>query len=550
MVAADLGPSATEALNAIVLNCQDSSKITSVSLYASGAEITRVLKCDAKTGQNKLTVNGLPNVLDEDSIRIEGRGTITIHDVAISQIRSISRSMSPTLIALLTNEERIDKALERCKKSLTSLESYLTSAQVQHINISELRNVLKEYNDTAEELDNRVLELERELSDTQKKIGEERVKQAANNRSEKLNMRATVGIFVESSGEVELVFTYAVHNARWKPGYDIRATTKIKETPITLTYKAAITQSTGEDWKDVPLTLETATPTFGDGVPTLPPWKLSVYKTDGTYVESLTKSQTAGPQIYSKGEALLSKGSANATFHVPGIITIPADGVAHNVTIAKLNLDATMSWVCVPKRDTKTYLNANVKNASQYTLLRGTGSIYLDGTFISRTQVPSVSPDETFDCSLGLDPAIRVTYHPRTKKQTKNGFYIKSTTQLFTQPITVFNNKETAVQGVKIIEQVPVSEDVSIQVKLINPPLHSPKVLARLFETCSNPLVIEKGVVAYWEEDNTRGAEDGGQLAWNGKFCWVCTIPAQGKVDFLFQWEVAAPAHTEIVGLV
>jgi hypothetical protein len=50
-----------------------------------------------------------------------------------------------------------------------------------------------------------------------------------------------------------------------------------KDKPITLIYKGSITQDTGEDWNDVPLTLETANPTFGVNVPTLTPWTLSVY---------------------------------------------------------------------------------------------------------------------------------------------------------------------------------------------------------------------------------------------------------------------------------
>ena len=54
-----------------------------------------------------------------------------------------------------------------------------------------------------------------------------------------------------------------------------------------------------------------------------------------------------------------STGNVSATFKVPGLISIPSDGIIHNVTIAKLDLDAMMSWVCVPKKDTKTHLNVS-----------------------------------------------------------------------------------------------------------------------------------------------------------------------------------------------
>lgn len=65
------------------------------------------------------------------------------------------------------------------------------------------------------------------------------------------------------------------------------------------------------------------------------------------------------PTFRHRGLDVSSKGNISATFQVPGLISIPSDGIIHNVTIAILNLNATMSWVCVPKKDTKTHLNVS-----------------------------------------------------------------------------------------------------------------------------------------------------------------------------------------------
>jgi hypothetical protein len=114
-----------------------------------------------------------------------------------------------------------------------------------------------------------------------------------------------------------------------------------------------------------------------------------------------------------------SKGNITATFTIPGLISIPSDGVAHNVTIAQLSLDADMEWVSIPKLEAKVHLKvckpynaaftprtysspkAIVKNDSEYTFLSGPASVYVDGSFIARTSLPAVSPEETFDCPLG-----------------------------------------------------------------------------------------------------------------------------------------------------
>lgn len=174
----------------------------------------------------------------------------------------------------------------------------------------------------------------------------------------------------------------AVRNATWSAGYDVRVDMQSKDKPITLIYKGSITQSTGEDWNDVPLTLETATPTFGLNVPTLAPWRLSIYSPPvralkrksipgSHFLTSMTPSAMQNipmmsyhsdevSSIQHRGLQVSSKGHVSATFGVPGLINIPSDDVAHNVTIVKLELDATMNWVCVPKKDTRVHLKVSL----------------------------------------------------------------------------------------------------------------------------------------------------------------------------------------------
>jgi hypothetical protein len=69
--------------------------------------------------------------------------------------------------------------------------------------------------------------------------------------------------------------------------------------------------------------------------------------------------------------AVSSKGGISATFRVPGLITIPSDSASHNVTIAQLKLDASMSWVTVPKVDAKTHLKVSHACSSETMLLTG-----------------------------------------------------------------------------------------------------------------------------------------------------------------------------------
>ncbi|KAJ2921389.1 hypothetical protein H1R20_g15700, partial [Candolleomyces eurysporus] len=120
------------------------------------------------------------------------------------------------------------------------------------------------------------------------------------------------------------------------------------------------------------------------------------------------------------------------------------------------------------------YLNAKIQNASEYVLLKGPANVYVDGSFIARSTIPAVSPEEKFECALGIDPAIRITYHPLAKKLSQSGLLSKSKVYSYTRRFTIHNTKSSTVEGVKIIDQIPVSEDATITVKLHSPALQPP----------------------------------------------------------------------------
>ena len=65
---AEAPPSFSTANQIDLVSIKD-SKITHVSLYTGRAEITRLFKLTIKTGQNQVNVIGLPDVLEQSSLR-------------------------------------------------------------------------------------------------------------------------------------------------------------------------------------------------------------------------------------------------------------------------------------------------------------------------------------------------------------------------------------------------------------------------------------------------------------------------------------------------
>lgn len=48
-----------------------------------------------------------------------------------------------------------------------------------------------------------------------------------------------------------------------------------------------------------------------------------------------------------------------------------------------------------------TFKKAKIANVSDYSLLKGTASMFIDGSFTSRSYMPTISPQEIFELDLG-----------------------------------------------------------------------------------------------------------------------------------------------------
>ena len=74
-----------------------------------------------------------------------------------------------------------------------------------------------------------------------------------------------------------------------------------------------------------------------------------------------------------------------------------------------------------------------------------------------------VSPQEEFEVSLGIDPAVKITYKPVNKFEKKTGLVTKSRQIEYHQEIVVKNTKSSGVK-IKITDQLPKSSEDKLKV--------------------------------------------------------------------------------------
>jgi len=429
---------APQSVNTIELNAQTNSKISHINLYGSRAEVVRIFKFEAPAGQNNVNITELPSIIhnslrsvvllqplhNSDGLsRVDGKGAATIHDVTPTSKHDPGKpSDSLKLKDIAAQRQSLNEAMERAKKRLGTLNSYLDRVNTEHTPVSELRSILDLYEEEAGKLQGRMKEIQSELELVTESEREE-IK-AHPPTYGRWVYGATIGLFVPEAATLQLILTYglcstlfsltspkltpftAVYNAFWSALYDVRVSMNKTNKPVELVYKAAITQSTGESWDDVPIILETATPTDNVTVPKLDLWRVSVYapppprlspvivldrhsrsrsrsrpRTPTRYrSRSWSRDEDMGfgdepvyqsapaPRMAVASTVVVSQGNITATFRVPGRTTVPSDGAVHSVTIAKLDLDAVVEWVAVPKKDPRTHLKVKRLLRSTYPL--------------------------------------------------------------------------------------------------------------------------------------------------------------------------------------
>jgi uncharacterized protein (TIGR02231 family) len=166
--------------------------------------------------------------------------------------------------------------------------------------------------------------------------------------------------------------------------------------------------------------------------------------------------------------ATIEAGATSASFKIATSASVPSDNTPQKVPITSIKLGANPEYLTVPKRLATAFLTAKVFNTSEFPLLSGTMNVFLDGTFVATSGLRTVMPGEKFDLALGADEGISVKYKRVQKFTEATGLTNSGKRITYEYLITVQNNKRTA-ERVIVADQVPLSRNEKITVKLLSP---------------------------------------------------------------------------------
>jgi uncharacterized protein (TIGR02231 family) len=457
--------------------------IAGVTVYPDRARVTRRGKITLPAGDQTVYVEPLPLALQEDSIRVSGRGPATVlgvdlamrhhpqaPDEAVAELER-QRRAAQSEVAELTDADDVQAQLD------TFLAQLARRAGGSFAKTLASGGSAAELGGFADSLAARltaVRSTRRELA-TQRREAEERVAAADRRLAAVAQQRtpdrrsAAVTLALDTEAEVEIELSYVVPGAGWTSSYDVR----LAGDKLTLSWYGLIAQHTGEDWPECDLTLSTARPTTAVKVPELDPWYLDrlrpplptgVPLSRGARPAAFTEQlQSAAAPALAEVAATVEQGVTAATYTPPRPVAVPADGASHRATIASIGLEAELDYLTAPVRSADVHLRATVVNSSTHTLPPGKAAVFHEADFVGSAALPLWAPGEDVELALGLDDRIRV--ERKLVRRTATKATLGSTRRREVEYETRIENHTPRAARITVLDQLPVARDHEITVK-------------------------------------------------------------------------------------
>lgn len=234
--------------------------------------------------------------------------------------------------------------------------------------------------------------------------------------------------------------------------------------------------------------------------------------------------------------SLMEETGLTITYDLPGLKTLAPKYNGSKQRVARISFsNVVFSHTVVAKYKAVAYLGAKLKNSSKVALLKGDASLTLDGTFMGKTSLPRCSSGETFNLSLGIDPAIRVAYAKPEVHRASSGLFNKENSAVYIRTITLHNTRAVGGRAVDLFvqDQVPVSEDERLRVELLYP----------------RGLVVDNhnGVATGAADKEGQSKDDGNwgkataKLKKEGQLSWDVSLNAGKAVKLTLEYSVTLP---------
>jgi len=316
------------------------SEVNEVTVYLTGAQVTRLKSVDLPIGRSILKFTNLSPFIDSKSISINAKGEFTVLSVNLQQNFLTQQTKSKENEDLLKNKLEIEKKIKTENAYLEVLNEELAflkaNSSIGGANVGTSLTSLKEASTYFSEKITaiKIKQIDRQnnielLSKDLEKIESQLASLAT--KKEFPTGEIIVNIDSKVSAKATFEIKYIVSNAGWTPSYDIKV--KNIDLPADLTYKANVHQYTNEDWKNIKLKLSSSDPNTSNTYRELqtyylnynsapPSYSANINQVFGHIYDSKTKEPIIGATVVIKGTSIGTLTDVNGAYS----ISVPQNG--------------------------------------------------------------------------------------------------------------------------------------------------------------------------------------------------------------------------------
>lgn len=485
------------------------SSLASVTVYADRARVTRVAPVTLGPELQQFAFRKLPGWIDEGSVRVSVTppGAAELLDVQVQQtylarpddeeVRKAEAAVREIAdqVADLADERNALDAQARQLDSIRafSLEKQPKDAAVREVKISEYGDMIKfvgqSMSDIARarrDLERRERDLQPELNARQRRLDELRQRAQLEQRTVAVTLRRAA-----QEAQATLHLTYMLPGATWQPVHELRCGSAADK--VTLASFGTVTQTTGEDWSGVELSLSTQRSVDTIKIPELDkllvgPGRVaraggdSFSIANGKFLGQINlwnnyanpeafqdefagnlKEQTAaqGANVI-RFERIQQQRGTTAHFAAAGVQTVRTDGRPVRVPIGSVELPAHPKLLAAPAVSLNAVRTADVQNSGKQPLLPAEVLLYVDGAFLGKTEIDFVAPGESFPVFVGVADPIKLTRELDRKRSSVTWTGKRGRMQVcFTLSAENFGADPVLLQ---LADRLPVSETEDVRV--------------------------------------------------------------------------------------
>lgn len=539
------------------------SKISAVTLYSDQAQITRDLETKVDKGLQTLKIEVNAYNVDSDSVTAEVTGDGDVYSVQlkneyktvtpqknVADLEKELESLQGQKKVLLDKKQVLDKK-EEFLRSILKFSSVEIPKKVQtdFPSIDELNKTVSFIDDNFAKVYTDKHKLDKEIKEFNKKIKALKLELDEIRRPSQKNIKVIEIVFdSKKSQTIEIKAKYLVYNSYWQPLYKVDISKDLKSKKLTMFAK--INQNSGEEWKDVKLSISNAVPLKGSRLPEAHAWYMDIMQ-DERKTRGMLKSFSFGGQAsdsigqqfesyygtrnvanadlavgsYSTAPvaekarvvtASVKKSLVSVEYDLPQLVTIESRSKETILPVLVKDIEGKVYDFSVPKENKDVFLVCAAKPDKE--MLSGNLNVYMDGRFIGKTFIEEKKPGQVFYVNLGVDRGVYIK-REKIKDKKQETFFGKidrnKVVKELAYRITVENYKEEKAE-IHLLDVVPVSKTDKIEVKDIK----------YSFEPTNQ---------------NYNGKE--------GFSRWVFDLEARKKKEILIEFTVIYPKDANVVGL-